>query len=203
MDFLNSYRLCIFSSHFNFNIKTRRKFTITKLTVVEFKIRSENQALSLSTYLRIIFQQMHSAQFNLSSSILTTPSGQRSNATVVAAPSSHHPPYRQDRSVKDHFDAEDKKSTVELTVSSSVRGQLGVSCVPSVGAAGGTYSKSVSGQHLLTVNFDLFSPCPATPLFTTIRGLIFFSKKNQWRTGGALLSGSFGSSGRRIDSTIL
>jgi len=75
MDFLNSYRLCIFSSHFNFNIKTRRKFTITKLTVVEFKIRSENQALSLSTYLRIIFQQMHSAQFNLSSSILTTPSG--------------------------------------------------------------------------------------------------------------------------------
>ena len=88
----------------------RKKITITKLTVVELITQSEDQVfiLYISAYQ---FPLAYSAQFNLSSSILATPSGEHSNATVVATSSSCHPPCRQDHSVKDHFNAEDKKST--------------------------------------------------------------------------------------------
>jgi hypothetical protein len=67
----------------------------------------------------------------------------------------------QDRIVKDHFNAEIKKPTVNPLFRASFPIDLTASRVPSNGAAGGNYPKSTPRQYLLMSFLPLFSPTAA------------------------------------------
>jgi len=75
----------------------------------------------------------------------------------------------QDRIVKDHFNAEIKKPTVNLSLRTLSPIDPRVSRVPSGGAAGGNYPKMTPRQYLSASFFDLFSHPVTNPLFSTVR----------------------------------
>ena len=139
----------------------RRKFTITKLT--------SSRAISLSQYTLYIicapiFQLAHSAQFNLSSSILTIPSEQYSNITVVVIPSSYHPPYRQDHTVKELLNTEAKYLLGTSSFEPCYPINSGVSRVPSGGAAG----RKLLENRLRSTSFHTFLFLFIHPLRNTL-----------------------------------
>ena len=111
--------------------------------------RSSNNSLHICAP---IFQPAHSAQFNLSSSILNTPSRQHSNTSVVDIPSSHYLPCKQDHTVKEllPWRWKNRPWTSSLELLSLI--DSGVSHVPSGGAAG----RKLIEIHLRSIPFHTF-----------------------------------------------